>query len=351
MRWRQRRGVPATLVHLLLAIALATVIGIGRGHAEDPKGFEFVDPSPATVAPKWNSAFSFDIAIRNGGAKAGLPTPVLIGDPDCTTGRGIEFPDKAAIDIGTIAIRKMRIAGGALPATCYVELQTSAEKEGKPFVVRSLKQFKLTQRFVGWRVLDWLIATACASLLATIIAAAWVRREQEKAPCKLTLGSPAWDFSKSWASTLTLAGGIVSAALAVSAVPELTQHASKAGYATLLLLFSLLALFAPLPFFLGIRGGVKNEKPFYEGNGVLFFITCLMTLTAGLGQVAMLGLLLDEIFRSMWSYFWVAGLVLVGLAWICLACYAVVSMRLTFELDKKAALGAAADGHPSWPLL
>src|SRR4029077_8103746 len=54
------------------------------------------------------------------------------------------------------------------------------------------------------------------------------------------MGSPSWDFSKSWASNVTIGGAILSVALSLTALPEQTRYINRGGYAVLNLLFALL---------------------------------------------------------------------------------------------------------------
>jgi hypothetical protein len=366
------------LGRLLLPITLALVIASApAARADDqPSGpkIDFVDSSAMTIAPEPDGTFSTDVALKNTGKEAGRADIVLKNEACSKTGKAA-FENEVNIKEGEFAIAKLKISGVDLPKTCYVELQTLKEKE-QSVVARSLKQFKLSQIFVTWWLAYGLIAAFLVSLVATGMASEHVVANSDKVPpIRLKLGSPAWDFTKSWTSTLTLAGGVLSAVLTLSALPEMTQYASKPGYGTLILLFSLLVLFAPLVFMGWMSGDVKHGtdgKPSvtYQGNGLLFFITCLMTLTGGLGQVAVLALLLDEVFGKMYSPFYIIALVFVAVFWLLISSYSINSMKLTFKLEKtppKAVSppktsestddtrGPTAQpvdaGRPSWPLL
>lgn len=359
MRWRQRRrsGVRSTLLYLLPALVFVMAIGGSRTFADDPKGFEFVDTNPATITPERDGSFSSTVVIKNsGGEPQLLPKPALRGGPDCTNERArVEFVEPKVVGRGEFDIFKLKISGIDPPMTCYVELQTPSTGKPDP---RSLKQFKLSQHFVSDWAANWLKWTLSASFVTMIAAFVVAWRTTKRFPLCVSLGSPAWDFSKSWTSTLTLGSGIVAAALAVSALPDLTHHASKSGYATLVLLFSAMALFAPLPYFLFMYGDIvkDNGKPVVvtRGSGLFFLITCHMTLIAGLGQIAVLGLLLDEVFKAMCPSFWKISTSLVSLAWFILYVYAVRSIRLTFELQKEqtpTGFAKSASSHPSWSLL
>ncbi|MFQ3457639.1 hypothetical protein PMN64_30570 [Bradyrhizobium sp. UFLA01-814] len=86
--------------------------------------------------------------------------------------------------------------------------------------------------------------------------------------------SPSWDFAKSWTSNATLVGGIVTAALSLSALPELTKHASKSGYSALV---SLVVTVAPF-IFTALRSGtvkkdatIQQDVVVYQGYLLPFF--------------------------------------------------------------------------------
>ncbi len=85
----------------------------------------------------------------------------------------------------------------------------------------------------------------------------------------------------------------------------------------------------------------------------LFYISCLITLAAGLAQIVVLFLLLHEVFRSGESSYWwfgVVSILLGAVMWL----YAVRSMVLTIELQRetKSAVQDRAGSAPrNWPLL
>ena len=352
------------LGRLLLPITLALVIaGAPAAHADDqPSGpkIDFVDSSAMTIAPEPDGTFATDVALKNTGKEAGRADVVLKNEA-CSKAGKAAFENEVNIKQGEFAIARLIISGVDLPKTCYVELQTLKEKE-QSVVARSLKQLKLSQLFLTWKVGNWLIAALIGSF-GTMIIAFGIVVGRHGAPCRFWLGSPSWDFAKSWTSTLTVAGAILSAALTLSALPELTQFASKPGYGTLVLLFSLVVLFAPIAFVGFMRGEVKQGKDgkflvVNEGNGLLFFFTCFLTLAAGLGQIAVFCLLLIETLVKMDSRASTAGCVLAILLGLPLVVHSINSMRLTFDLEKKwrDSGGGMADAvtvveRPSWPLL
>lgn len=248
-----------------------------------------------------------------------------------------------------IAVMQFAIKEVTLPATCYVELDTKVGND----VGRSLKQVKLSQQYATATVAHhmWLClkAAVVTVVLTYVVACIWHRRLLSLC---LALGPPAWEFAKSWTSTLTLAGALVTAALALSALPESTQHASKAGYAMLTLAISLVVVVAPFVFNLFMVGSIEpgtsgENSVAYRGWLVVLFISC--AVFAGLAQLAVLYLLLDEVFRGygFWSYSfsistWIFTVVpdatlLLGFA---LCVHALRSMLLTIRLQVSDATAA-----------
>jgi hypothetical protein len=162
----------------------------------------------------------------------------------------------------------------------------------------------------------------------------------------LQFGPPAWEFAKSWASTTTFAGGAFTTAVALTVLPELTKYASKAGYAILSLLISLLVVVAPFVFS-GLRNGdikwdEKNKQyaVVYRGGFFFFWLSCALTLFAALAQLIVVFVIYREMFpeTGAWS-FDCAFYVLVGLG-LLLCIYAVLSVKLTVDLQIKENSGA-----------
>ncbi len=102
----------------------------------------------------------------------------------------------------------------------------------------------------------------------------------------------------------------VTAALALSALPELTRNGSKNGYSIMAFLIALVVVIAPLSFAIWRRGTIvqddqtKQETVVYSGKLRFFFLSCFLTLFAGLAQLLVLFLLGDELFRdyNVWSF-------------------------------------------------
>jgi hypothetical protein len=281
---------------------------------EAPTNFVFVDGAAVTLSPDSSNAFKFDVPIKNSGKTGEAKATLLSGDEGCAEAKIDDPKDNIKLPTNGIAITPFKISGVKLPATCYIELVT-VEADGKPSNT-SLKQIKLTRQYVSSDVLVLLSLCLLASCITAAYAGFNITRELN-VHRNFTLGSPAWDFAKSWFSTTTLVGAIISTALALSALPELTKYASKSGYSVLALLISLVVIVAPFIFVVFSKGEVKKDETGkkysveYEGPLWAFVVSCAITLFAGLAQLVVLCLLLHEVFQALWSL--IAG----GL----LACY------------------------------
>ncbi len=91
------------------------------------------------------------------------------------------------------------------------------------------------------------------------------------------IGNPQWDFSKSWATTLTTVGAFLGT---VISTPSLSGINMQSG---LSLFFGLVVLIAPLIYTASIERfpsdpNVKDGTYQYEGTIRMFLITCTLTV-------------------------------------------------------------------------
>lgn len=121
-------------------------------------------------------------------------------------------------------------------------------------------------------------------------------------PQSSPVGPPNWDFTKSWASTITILGAVFGAFFSqkIAATPRFVPDP---GYPMLSVLFAVLVVVAPLVF-----RAISEEKPVltpqgtwdiqYQGIARGFFVAMLLTLWATLGQLATLGALVVEVLAA-----------------------------------------------------
>jgi hypothetical protein len=106
------------------------------------------------------------------------------------------------------------------------------------------------------------------------------------------VGPPNWDFTKSWATNITILGAALGAFFSgkIVATPRIVPDP---GYSILGVLFAVLAVIAPLLF-----RAISTEKAVmtkegvwdiqYQGTAVGFLLAMLLTLWASLGQLPFL---------------------------------------------------------------
>jgi hypothetical protein len=313
----------------IMLLAFAANCPLAYAANDDKPNFVFVDGAAVTLSPDSSGAFKIDLAIKNSG-KEGKATTKLLSDVDKGCDGGKLTPETID-DLKTnfIEIKRFEVSNVKLPATCFIELVTDGT-DGNT----SLKQIKLDQQYVSGVVLVPLLIGLAISLIVAAITGLLASQDMNVS-WNFKLGSPAWEFAKSWASTTTLVSGIIATALALSALPELTKYASKSGYSLLALLISLIVIVAPFLFIVFRTGDINKEKePFFvEYHGPLwaFLLSSAMTLFAGLAQLAVLFLLLHEVFQELW--FLTGGLFLALLLAVALCVYSGYSMFLTIKLQ------------------
>jgi hypothetical protein len=370
-----RRAWPAIML-------LAFAIKCSCAYADDPKAnFVFVDGTAVTLSPDSSDAFKFDTPVKNSGGNEGVASVKLLSDKDkrCDPPAMVDPKTTLRLSSNAVEITLFEIKNvKKLPATCYIELVTEGEGGNT-----SLKQIKLSQPYVTWAVL--ILLGFCLGVSVVVAGVTWflAHRWLKRIHWKFKLGPPAWDFTKSWTSTTTLVGVIISTALTLSALPELTKHASKSGYSTLALLISFAVIIAPFVFiafrmgtaakeeateknyavvyqgYLGVVAKYEaNEKKYgvvYQGYLWAFLLSCTITVFAGLAQLVVLSLLLHEVSNECRFWSFLLLLLTVGLG-IGLCWYSGNSMYLTIKLqtlvDRE---NAVIDGNKgpllTWPVL
>jgi prepilin-type processing-associated H-X9-DG protein len=276
-RRQHSRGPTRAYQTWLLAVLLAAALQNPPAHADDTNtNVAFVDGSAATLSPDSSGTFKFDIPVKNSG-REGNAVASLLGDKQCA-GATLAPRTLGSLKKNALEMKSFEVSNIKLPATCYIEL-VSDGTDGN----RSLKQIKLNQKYAKSGVLIALGICLVLSLAAVKVGCCLAGES-----LGFRMGTPAWDFAKSWTSTTTLVGAIVSTALALGALPELTKYASKSGYAVLSLLTSLVVVIAPFVFTVFRTGEVEKDTKtgtysvVYQGWLWALLVSCAMTLFAGL---------------------------------------------------------------------
>jgi hypothetical protein len=208
---------------------------------------------------------------------------------------------------------------------------------------------------------SWATGVVVLSLVAGfgLTAAGWLTSGGIRSALTTSIGDASWDFSKSWASNVTIAGAILGTVLSAKILPATsTVVGSPNGYTALSLLFGALVVLAPLLFTASRTGKPDPKGPIYIGHGWAFLLASGVTLWAVLGQLSTLELVL---FEAQHGKTLTLGAVLpiatvIGLAAILVALYGFRTVRLTveppsptFSLD--SIHGSAAMASKGWSVL
>jgi len=118
---------------------------------------------------------------------------------------------------------------------------------------------------------------------------------------KMRMGSPGWDFTKSWASNFTVVGAVLGTIVgATGVIPEVTQFFPKGSYAALNVFFGVLVVLAPFVYLATqhpkrshTRHGDMVDQP--QGYVWSFLLATLITLWAVLGELGTIAFLVYEI--------------------------------------------------------
>jgi hypothetical protein len=201
------------------------------------------------------------------------------------------------------------------------------------------------------------LATLGAGLALT--AAGWLTCGAIRAALTTAIGDTSWDFSKSWASNITVVGAILGTVLSAKILPTTpTVVVSPNGYTALSLLFGLLVVVAPL-LFTALRSGTPDPKgPKYQGYGWGFLLSSCVTLWAVIGELATVGLVLYEaqhgntLARGAVIPMWAA----LGSAIVLISIYGLKTVQVTVKPASDTSKLESINGTPTiasrgWTLL
>ena len=151
-------------------------------------------------------------------------------------------------------------------------------------------------------------APFAGSLIVGVFSLIAVRKDLNQ-----VMGIPSWDFSRSWASNISVVAGLVTIS-ALGFLPSTTQtHISRSAYAVLLFVFPLLAALAPLVYNFSRRVSQDTTTTpptiVSQGKAYMFIIASIFTIWAAVGQLAVQASIMDELRRAdlLWRPF--AGLI------------------------------------------
>lgn len=200
-----------------------------------------------------------------------------------------------------------------------------------------------------------------ASLAAGIalVVGGWLSCGGVRAALKTAIGDPSWDFSKSWASNVTVVGAILGTVLSAKILPTTTAVVvSPNGYTALSLLFGSLVVVAPLVFTVLRSAKPSSTGPVYTGRGWGFLLASALTLWGVLGELATVGLVLYEAqhAKTLALGAVIPILATIGFAMLLVAVYGLRTVQITLK-PQSATFGLeSVGGEPTmaskgWALL
>lgn len=108
-------------------------------------------------------------------------------------------------------------------------------------------------------------------------------------------GVATWDFTTSFASSITAVGALLGTVLSAQVLPHDTELLTKAEYAGLNVLFGALVVLAPFIYTVARVSKINRANAQTVKLG-WFLLTCLITLWAVLGELFTLTVMAEEIF-------------------------------------------------------
>lgn len=199
------------------------------------------------------------------------------------------------------------------------------------------------------------VASFAASL--ALVALAWLYTRERPSVLGHAVGPVDWDFSKSWASNLTVVGGILGTTISVKMFPATPVVTSQNGYISLSLLFALLVVVAPFVY-AALQIGTDDAKgtPHFRGRGWSLLVACCVTVWGVIGQLGTLGLVFYELQHA---HVFALGAVIpvwavIGAALVLIARYTAMIIRLIIKASVPPGTEEFAGGAPAsqgWSLL
>jgi hypothetical protein len=174
---------------------------------------------------------------------------------------------------------------------------------------------------------------------------------------KTPFGPANWDYSQSWATSLTVVGALLGTVIGAGVLPDELDLFTKAGYAGLNVFFGMLVLFAPL-IYAALQNRLKDDDKGvaqYEGTLLAFIVASVATVWGVLGELGTVGLLFRETEKGaslatvlVWALWIVLSLLL-----LAAVTYAVRRMRLILSspAGNRGAGLDAPDSPGTWSLL
>lgn len=279
-------GVAAKLAVATLLSTLG-IAGPALGQVQPEPRLDIVSPAKVTLSPKTGAkSATATVIVRNSGPAISAVSFEVVGTEKPVP--VVTVLGKAALDARAVAPFKLefttRPASGALVARAPEVAPGTVQFESSP------------AKGVRWWI--WAVVFGPLALALVVILGRWLTIDGRPGLTR-RLGPVDWDFSKSWASNVTVIGALLGTILSAGVLPEVTTT-PKATYAGLNLLFAVVIVVAPFLYratqsVVAVHQTTAETEPQYQGYVWSFLVSSALTLWAVVGELATIGLLFDEI--------------------------------------------------------
>jgi hypothetical protein len=275
------------------AIAVAAMAGPASAHAAS-EGLTIVDPAKVYVHPDADGVVKgVVVTVRNDGAAIATNlTFTFVGDK----GAMVTQSKPSGIVADGVARYELTIHPERPSKTTTGQLLVSSPGRPTGSVPTTISP---TEKVPSWVLLVILLPIGGALVFVLL---AWATAGSSG---KLgdNLGPVEWDFSKSWASNVTVFAALLGTILSAGVLPKETSAARTATYAALNLVFGLGILVGPF-LYTAFQSGVevhkrgKSPELQYQGKLWAFLVASIITLGATAGEFATIWKLFGQLHKA-----------------------------------------------------
>ena len=270
----------------------------------------FVDDKPPLLVERVKNAAEKKIvftangvAVWNSGGVDGRGRFCIVSgadSKDCISGvkitnaKGASSDDSMEIGAGRVIQVSIEIPAEKLHFPGYIGLVTQKSPGAPtPTSFRAIKEKpRVALTDAGW------YPFLAGLIFATLLCGWATYKLANERLLKTRLGAANWDFSKSWATNITVASAAASITVALAVMPEQLQHMEKSHYLIINVFLTILGGLGPA-FFAVTRTSTAGDKPTndtqYQGYVWGFLVAAWFTVFATIAQLTTFGILIDEL--------------------------------------------------------
>jgi hypothetical protein len=343
-------------IRLVLIGLAALAVAPGAALAQTSK-LTLVEPESLTLATEGGSAPTQTVWVRNSNPKVALVTfSAEVVDSDGK--RHTVAAGSAPRRIGADQVKAFRVTLKDIPSDGKLNGQLVARAPG---VHPGSIDLQLGPNSDLTSTLNLLLLIPAILAALFILVRYFTLKGATGVDLGSRLGTVDFDFSKSFASTITVVGAVLGTVLTASVLPEEPELLSKQQYTALNLVFGAMIVLAGVVYAATERPKRdstpepdKTRK--YEGFVWSFLLSTGLVMWAVLGELACLLLIVSELDRA--DLFTTSAIVvfIVLMATAALAILFYAYRRMHWIVEHKAAMTGTVEGAPaqatdSWPLL